>query len=229
MCSFFLKHKKISGFLSKKSDKKSAPNLRLIILFIFFLFCLLLSINSYINSGFITSFDIKLSNLFFYSKNNNLISFLTFITSIGNSLSVILSLCLLSLLFLFLKRKKYIIFLYISVGITSLSTYILKELFKRPRPELSLYINQGFSFPSGHSSITVAIYGFLIYFFLKNLKTVKNKIISTTICLFLIFSIAFSRLYLNAHYLSDVIAGLLLGFTVLLFSIIIFKGLNKKE
>lgn len=227
--NFFKKHKKISNFLSKRFDKKNIYGLKLTIFFILFVISLcflLFAINSYINSGFITNFDFKISNLFFHSKNNKLITFFTFVTSIGNAGVIIFSLFIFSL---FLKRKKYIIPLYISVSITTLITYLLKEMFKRPRPELNLYINQGFSFPSGHSSIIVAIYGFLIYFFLKNLKTTKNKIISTIICLFLIFSVAFSRLYLNVHYLSDVITGLLLGMTVLIFSIFISELLNKEK
>jgi len=57
----------------------------------------------------------------------------------------------------------------------------------------------------------MACYGFLIYFCLENIKQPLNRAILMTGGLLLIFVIGFSRLYLGVHYLSDVIAGYLLG------------------
>ena len=63
---------------------------------------------------------------------------------------------------------------------------------------------------------SVAFYGFIIY--LVN-KYIKNKILKWIIiflCLITIILIGFSRLYLNVHYFTDVIGGLILGLVCLL-------------
>lgn len=92
----------------------------------------------------------------------------------------------------------------------------LKELFARPRPfgEHLVYAT-GFSFPSGHAMISTAFYGFLAYLALRLWPGRNGKIIAS-ILIILIFLIGISRVYLNVHYFSDVLAGFLLGGIILL-------------
>lgn len=85
---------------------------------------------------------------------------------------------------------------------------LLKNIVQRPRPDGYRLISEtGYSFPSGHSMISTAFYGLLIYFVFIN---IKNKKIKYTLCVLLsilIVLIGFSRVYLGVHYASDVIAG----------------------
>ena len=88
----------------------------------------------------------------------------------------------------------------------------------------------GYSFPSGHSMISIAFYGFLIY---VGYKLIKNKWVRvtyiTTLCL-LIATIAFSRLYFGVHYPTDILAGLTIGYVLLCLYIKLFETkIFKKE
>lgn len=92
----------------------------------------------------------------------------------------------------------------------------LKELFARPRPlGEHLTYAAGFSFPSGHAMISTAFYGFLAYLALRFLPGRSGKILASVLVA-IIFLIGLSRVYLNVHYFSDVLAGFLLGGIILL-------------
>lgn len=87
----------------------------------------------------------------------------------------------------------------------------LKELVARPRPggEHLTYAT-GYSFPSGHAMISTVFYGFLAYLALRLLPGRMGKVLAVILGI-LIFLIGISRIYLNVHYFSDVVAGFLLG------------------
>ena len=74
-----------------------------------------------------------------------------------------------------------------------------------------MYLEKSFSFPSGHATIAVAFYGFIIYFLIKNVKSWNRKINIFFTGFILIILIGFSRLYLGVHFVSDVWAGYLIG------------------
>ena len=143
--------------------------------------------------------------------------------------------CLIGLtiiLFIIIKNKK-IGFL---IGINLITITILNQLFKfilqRPRPTEYRIINEtGYSFPSGHSMISMAFYGFLIYLIYKYVKNKKIKYISITLISVLIIFIGISRIYLGVHYTSDVLAGFLFSISYLIIYILIAnnKVLNKNS
>ncbi|HAO42898.1 MAG TPA: PA-phosphatase [Afipia sp.] len=95
-------------------------------------------------------------------------------------------------------------------GASALNTAI-KVALHRARPDELLYSGwSAFSFPSGHSTVNVVLYGFLAFLIARDSRPawrVPVALGATT----LIFLIAFSRLYLGAHWLSDVLGGLTFG------------------
>ena len=85
---------------------------------------------------------------------------------------------------------------------------LLKQIVQRPRPTEYRIVNEtGYSFPSGHSMVSMAFYGFLIYLIYKYVKNQYLKIGLITFLSILIISIGISRIYLGVHYTSDVMAG----------------------
>lgn len=106
-----------------------------------------------------------------------------------------------------------------SIG-AGLTIYITKIIIHRQRPLDALITEKTFSFPSGHALISVALFGLLAYMIYDYMKQ-KNRtasatstnaaIITITTVTLLILSIGISRLYLGVHYLSDVLAGYLIG------------------
>jgi membrane-associated phospholipid phosphatase len=88
-----------------------------------------------------------------------------------------------------------------------------KYLFHRTRPDMPfLHAETGFSFPSGHATSSVIFFGWLVY--LLFMHFVFTKPVKWLICLLAILvcaAIGFSRVYLEVHYATDVLAGYCLG------------------
>jgi undecaprenyl-diphosphatase len=95
--------------------------------------------------------------------------------------------------------------------------FTLKELVGRDRPDLQQLVGgNGPSFPSGHPMASVALWGLLPV--VVGLFTRRRVLwwASVAISGFMIAAISASRVYLGVHWLSDVIAGLLVGAVFLL-------------
>ena len=106
------------------------------------------------------------------------------------------------LLLVWIKELKKAVFIFFSAGLGGFFLSALKYSIQRVRPLPE--IHDGFSFPSGHST-------FVALFFLALLFVINKKEILKVIATFAIIAIPISRMVLGAHFLSDVIAGLLLG------------------
>lgn len=110
-------------------------------------------------------------------------------------------------------RRKTIQFtaLLLSVGGASLVAFGLKQFFVRPRPELLPIVSETtFSFPSGHSALSLALYGILIYFLLRCACERWMKFAGVAVGIAVILAVGFSRIYLGVHWPSDVLGGYLL-------------------
>ena len=87
---------------------------------------------------------------------------------------------------------------------------LVKLLLQRSRP-VDLYSGaSSFSFPSGHATISIALYGFLALLLQRDASPGLRRAL-TGATLALVVLIAFSRMYLGAHWFSDVLAGLSFG------------------
>jgi undecaprenyl-diphosphatase len=102
---------------------------------------------------------------------------------------------------------------------------LLKITFHRARPD-TLYAHdmriKSYSFPSGHAFGSIFFYGLLAYLAFNYLPQPWNVIVALAL-VFLIFLIGVSRVYLGAHFPSDVVAGWLFGFVCLVLVIKIVK------
>jgi len=109
-------------------------------------------------------------------------------------------------------HRDTVTFLIAMIGAAILIT-VLKLYFHRARPDLSwaLVDEDGFSFPSGHSIGAVVLYGILAFLRLKHVSHMWKRAAVMAFAVALIFGIGLSRIYLGAHYPSDVAAGYLVG------------------
>lgn len=151
-----------------------------------------------------------------------------FITNFGGAIYLI---GIATILFIVIKNKKIGIAIISNLGIVTILNQLLKRILQRPRPEEFRIINEkGYSFPSGHSMVSMAFYGFLIYLIYKNVKNKYLKWSLITILGVLIISIGISRIYLGVHYTSDVLAGFLIAISYLIIYIsIINKFVIERE
>ena len=163
-----------------------------------------------IMNGDIVGYDI-ISKLFKFNVSTPIAKF---ITNFGGAIFVI---SLTTILFFVIKDKKIGISIITNLGIVTILNQIIKFIMQRPRPtEFRIIEETGYSFPSGHSMVSLAFYGYLIYLIYKyinnkHLKRTLIIILSVLICI-----IGVSRIYLGVHYTSDVLGGFLISFAYLI-------------
>ena len=150
------------------------------------------------------------------------------ITNFGGAIFLII---LTIILLTTIKNKKIGITIPINLVLITIINQALKNILQRPRPtEFRIIEETGYSFPSGHSMVSMAFYGYLIYLVYKY---VKNKYIKWSIIVLLsilICTIGISRIYLGVHYTSDVLGGFLVSISYLiLFISMVNKFLTEKN
>lgn len=177
------------------------------------LFLLFLIIMILMLTGNMRGFDDSIYNFIFQYRSDLLDSFFKFITKFGNTISI---LCIVVALLLAFDKKNQRTLGIITISSVLVNT-IIKNIIRRVRPDHLRLIKQGgYSFPSGHAMISIAVYGFLIYWVWNNIKNKIVKILLTIILLFIIIGIGLSRIYVGVHYPSDVLAGYVLSLGLLL-------------
>ena len=188
----------------------------------FYLFVFLFFADAFlVLSGISSSFDSAIS--LFFSVHNNMI-----LTNIFKIISFICSpkfmIVLNVLLFIFIiVKKKYKLSIIVLSSISSvIFNNLVKIIIRRERPDyLRMVMEKSYSFPSGHSMISVLFFGSIIY--LVNKYNVKHKKLITFSLSTFILLVGISRIYLGVHYLTDVVGGYLLGIVVLFFIIHILE------
>ncbi|MFH0815093.1 MAG: phosphatase PAP2 family protein [Candidatus Falkowbacteria bacterium] len=159
----------------------------------------------------IVDLDVFIMNLIVDLWMPAIIKTFAFVTFLGGWKIVCAFLIITSAFFIFYKKQNYIFPLLVGAGGTELTVYLAKIIFHRARPDVMLVLEDSFAFPSGHAAISVAFYGFIAFVLIKHSKRLWQKIVAASICLILIVLIGFSRLYLGAHYFSDVVFGYFIG------------------
>ena len=95
-----------------------------------------------------------------------------------------------------------------------------KTLIDSPRPLNSLVVDVDNSFPSGHLTSIIVFVGTLAFLALQNQKAVSKLCIATVAPALTVIE-AFDRLYLDAHWFSDVLAAPFLALFILAVSILV--------
>lgn len=144
--------------------------------------------------------------------SKNMTIFMKAVSFLGSGV-VLTAIVLLSLI-IFRNSKKYFFYsqmIILNLILSSLLNTTFKMFFHRERPSiLRLAEAGGFSFPSGHSMISMCFYGFIIFIIYKNMRNPWRYIAALVLSL-LIIMIGISRIYLGVHFASDVIAGFSAG------------------
>ena len=101
----------------------------------------------------------------------------------------------------------------------------IKHLVCRERPCGPFY--GGYSFPSGHAAFAMCMYGILIYLVHRYVHTEWWRILLITVFSLWIILVCISRMWLNVHFFTDVLAGLFVGFAMVNLFIILDKFFTK--
>ena len=207
--------------MKEKVKEFITKNLKWIILFICLIGFLAIAedvFNKEIMSGDIIGY--KLVSTFLISDFATPIA--KFITNFGGAIFLI---TLTIVLLVLIKNKKIGISIFSNLVIVTILNQLLKAILQRPRPtEYRIVEETGYSFPSGHSMVSMAFYGYLIYLIYRYVKNKYIKWISIVLLSILVCSIGISRIYLGVHYTSDVLGGFLISMSYL---VIYISAVNK--
>lgn len=160
-----------------------------------------------------TQIDQRFSNWLHEHATPGLTTFFENVTRLGNLTTLIVVVAVAAAV---LWRQRRIadlqLLLLASIG-AEVITVGLKLGFQRQRPFFAdpLATESTFSFPSGHASVSLAVYGTLGFIVGRHLRDRRAQLAVLAGAALLILLIGFSRLYLGVHFLSDVIAGFSLG------------------
>lgn len=134
------------------------------------------------------------------------------VTFLGNPLTVIIIFMTLAAWSYNQKLWRLLLALTLGIGVIGINN-VLKESFRRIRPDTDYVRNMlidSYSFPSGHAASVAVGFGLMAWLAWQHLPQPWNVIAAASL-VFLIFMVGVSRVYLGAHYPSDVIAGWVVG------------------
>ncbi|MDD5192540.1 MAG: phosphatase PAP2 family protein [Candidatus Nanoarchaeia archaeon] len=163
-------------------------------------------------------------NSFMPSIENNFLTSLSIAVSFIFDINVVIIISLILSAYLWIKfsKKDSVLFIF-TMGLNGGVLYILKEAIQRARPLNALVSEGNFAFPSAHASTAVVFFGLLIYLIYKKNKLKNLKLVSLIVSIFMVLLICFARLYLNVHWFSDVLGGVVIGIFILTGCIILRK------
>lgn len=152
------------------------------------------------------------------------------ITDLGGTAVLVWMLVLTGVWLLVRRQRRLAVFIVVaSIGAMVLNA-VVKQLVGRLRPVLEdpFYTVAGDSFPSGHAMSSLATYGAIVLVFAPALGRVARWVLLGSVSAILI-AIGFTRLALGAHFLSDVLAGWLLGAVWLVLVTVAFHRWRQEE
>jgi len=180
------------------------------------------------HQGFLTVFNVPLYHLLQSLRTNigdNILLFFTFITEI-KAMAIALG-----LFAIYLAWKRYWYAFFHTLALLAVcygSIWGIKAFAHIPRPNgLTVDFSKDFSFPSGHPGVGLAIYGFIAMIIARDLAR-KYVWIPYTIVAILITLVSISRLYLGAHWLTDIFGAVLLSLTILFLITISYRRHHQK-
>jgi undecaprenyl-diphosphatase len=171
----------------------------------------------------ILNFDILVTNFIYGFRSSQVTDVMLMITFLGSGLVLLV----VSGFFIFYvsryRKKDALIFSTILYSAIILNL-LLKLFYQRPRPDNFPLIHENtLSFPSGHAMNSFVFFAAVSYFIFRETKNIKLAILISFISLIIVILIGFSRVYLGAHYPSDVLAGWIAGFFWFISAIIFEK------
>ena len=182
-----------------------------------------------VTSDTIVAMDYFASQQMSMLSESPIVKFFILITSFASTATTCLIVLLVSILCWIIRQRYILVGLLIATLGSTIFTFLSKLLFHRTRPVDILLFEQIDSFPSGHATITVALYGFLAYMAICFSRNFATQVRIAAITIFFSLLIGLSRILLNEHYLSDVLGGYLVGALWLMVAISMTEWLRARN
>jgi len=170
-----------------------------------------------VKTNLIEAFDNYFYSLITFKINDSFTNIYKVITFLGSTEFIVFLFLFFLILFIILKRKNTGLIISGVLIISTIINNLIKIIIMRARPEVLTFVEEhSYSFPSGHTMASVSMYGILLYLVLKSKMNSKLKILLSSILSMLPIFVALSRVYLGAHFMSDVIGAFIVSITLLL-------------
>jgi membrane-associated phospholipid phosphatase len=226
-------HPKIANFISDRFNPKlfSGLPLTLVVLAIYINIILLSELTeSVIDAEWVVIADQEFTNLLFSFRSEMLSQLLFILTQLSDRETVFIVGAIVTGVFIYRKRWVALFVFWLVLAGVGISVRYGKTFISRARPsDVAYYEVEHYSFPSGHATTAIALYGLIAYFFYRHYSKSKYRNLVVWISVIFIILVGFSRVYLGVHYLSDVMAGFLLGALWMLLGISIVEVLQDRS
>lgn len=151
---------------------------------------------------------------FIFSFNNTTLTNIFKIISLLASTKMVIIYNIIIVIVMIIRKSNKLVLVPIASSLSGFITYIIKIIVARERPGINpLVIEKTYSFPSGHSMISILFFGTLLYIIKR--ENYKYKKVFNIIIPIYILSVGISRIYLGVHYFSDCISGYLIAGIIL--------------
>ncbi|HEO6054696.1 TPA: phosphatase PAP2 family protein [Streptococcus agalactiae] len=153
----------------------------------------------------------NITSAFFQSiRNPDLINLMTIISTVVSPLTTSL-IALVILGYQYFLNQRIAVWLFMLFFGTNALALLLKDIIARHRPMNQLVFDSGYSFPSGHTISTFLLMILVLVVARQRLRRVLSQVVFVIFALVILASVIFSRLYLENHFLTDILGSLLLG------------------
>lgn len=189
--------------------KKKKIIVLLIVLFLFITNTVLVKL------GITKSFDDAIHNFLYnlYSSRNE--KAMNTITFFGSTLWIV-SLAVFVFVICFKNNRSKSFIVACSIALSTILNNVIKVIVRRPRPLNMLIVENTLSYPSGHMMASTTMYGLLVYFLIKSNVPKKYKVFYAITLILFALSIGFSRIYLRAHFFTDVFGAMLCSISIII-------------
>ena len=111
------------------------------------------------------------------------------------------------------SERNWLITLFLTVFGGMLLNVVLKNVFQRARPHFDdpILTLSSYGFPSGHTMAATCLYGVVAAFAIWRIRSRPRSVLVVALAAFMVLLVGFSRIYLGAHYLSDVLGAMMEG------------------
>ena len=219
----------LSGFVAARFGREQFFGLSLTMLVVMGGYVLAMYaglIEDVVEAESIVAFDHYVSAHMSVLRSSPVIDSFIVITSMGAALVTCVIIALTAIVCAVLRKPYIIVGLLLSTIGSTLFTFLNKILFERARPSEILLMEHSYSFPSGHATISIALYGFIGYMAIRLSHDFARRVRLFSVAVLLCILIGISRIVLNEHYLSDVLGGFLAGALWLIVAISVTEWLT---
>lgn len=153
----------------------------------------------------------NITSAFFQSiRNPDLTNLMTIISTVVSPLTTSL-IALVILGYQYFLNQRIAVWLFMLFFGTNALALLLKDIIARHRPMNQLVFDSSYSFPSGHTISAFLLMILVLVVARQRLRRVLSQVVFVIFALVILASVIFSRLYLENHFLTDILGSLLLG------------------